>query len=111
MQIVFLGCRELTRKIDTDFYTGKYVPLKQRSTEHILPKSKGGRSLITNYAMTDVKLNSLRGNLNLKEWLEIHPDYLNNMKSYIKKYWNTPLKGVRYGKEIQRTLKKLDITI
>ena len=111
MKVNFTGHHVLLTKIDTDFYSGKFVPLAQRSTEHILPKSKGGKNNIVNYAMVERNLNSDRGNIPLKQWLNIHPDFLQNMQNYIKKYWDIIIDGKQYGKEIQQTLSKMDINI
>ena len=86
--ISFIGCRPLLKEIDTDFYTGKFVSEKYRSVEHIKPKSKGGKDNISNYAMSDRLINSERGNMPLENWIKIHPDYLQNMKNYVKKYWD-----------------------
>ncbi len=46
------------------------------------------KSNIFNYAMTDRFINSERGNMPLANWISIHPEYLQNMKNYVKKYWN-----------------------
>jgi len=109
--IHFGSHKQLLNSIDTDFYTGKFVDRNHRSTEHILPKSKNGKSNIKNYAMTDIFVNSKRSNYSLEQWLYIHPDYLENMRAYIEKYWNTIIDKVKHGKEVKKTLKKLNIEI
>lgn len=105
--IPFIGCKDLLKEVDIDFYTGKFVPKKFRSTEHIKPKSKGGRNNILNYAMSDRQINSERGNMSLDKWIKIHPDYLQNMKNYVKKYWNIKILGVNHGEEVNNTVKKI----
>lgn len=105
--VSFIGCKELMREIDTDFYTGRFVPEKFRSTEHIKPKSKGGGNNILNYAMSDREVNSERGNMPLEKWIKIHPDYLQNMKNYVKKYWNIKILGVNHGEEVNNTVRRI----
>lgn len=105
--IGFEGHKELLDKVDTDFYTGKVVDRQHRTVEHILPKSKGGMNDIKNYAMTDIFINTKRTNTDLKKWLTIHPEYLENMRNYINKYWNTLIDHVFHGREVNKTVKKL----
>lgn len=105
-KVSFLGCKPLIDTVDTDFYTGKLVKVKNRSVEHILPKSKGGKNNIINYAMSDKTVNSERSNMSMQSWLNIHPDYLENMKKYVKKYWNTTILDVKHGQEVNKTLNK-----
>lgn len=100
----FLGFKPLTDNVCTDFYTGKFVKPKFRSVEHILPKSKGGKNNIRNYAMSDRQVNSERGNMPMKSWLNIHPDYLQNMKNYVKKYMGFNIDGIDHGKEVAKTV-------
>ena len=111
MYISFLGNSRLLDKIDTDFYTGKYMPRKTRSIEHLLPKSKGGANSIFNYAVCDSFINSQRSNVDLKTWFSLNPDYLKNAKQYIKKYYDFVFDGQKYGKIISETLRKMGINI
>lgn len=106
MEISFLGCKPLTSKIDTDFYTGKFVDKCHRTVEHITPKSKGGRSNIKNYAMTDSYINSKRSNTDMQGWLDKNPSFLDNMKNYVKKYFKLKILGINHGEEIAKTVKK-----
>ena len=108
---LFKGHAELMRKIDTDFYSGKFVDFAQRSTEHIKPKSASGLNYITNYAMVERKLNNSRGNMPLLDWLKLHPDFIDNMARYIDKYWDLKIDNVHYGREIYKTLSKLGVKL
>lgn len=105
LQISFTGCKPLIKAVDTDFYTGEFVPERYRSVEHILPKSKGGKNNISNYAMTSSDINGKRGNMSLTDWILRYPIFLNNMKNYVNKYFNTEIKGVEHGKEVAKTIK------
>ena len=111
--IRFEGHRRLMELVDTDFYTGKIVEKTKRSTEHILPKSKRGRNRIENYAMVDKDVNRARSNKDLRQWLKEHPDFVDNMKNYVKKYWDLLIDGKKHGEEVSKTVKKisgLDLT-
>ena len=104
--ISFEGHHQLMKKVRVDFYTGKQVPIENRSTEHIVPRSKGGASNIKNYAMIDKNVNCERGNLDLPDWLKIHPDFFDNMKSYVKRYYRLKLGDVFHGETIIDTIRK-----
>lgn len=102
----FCGCRALTSVIDTDFYTGRFVKESNRSVEHILPKSKGGKNNIKNYAMSNKKINSERGNMPMQSWIKLHPNFLKNMKNYVLKYFNKNIDGIKHGEEVAKTVKE-----
>jgi len=105
-QISFLGYKPITNNVDIDFYTGKFVPIKRRSIEHILPKSKGGKNNVRNYAMSDMLINSERGNMSMGDWLNIHPNFLQNMKNYVRKYFNFKIDNINHGEEVAKTVKE-----
>ena len=102
--INFLGYRPITIKVDTDFYTGKFVKIQHRTIEHIVPHSKGGKSIPENYAMTDTYINSKRGNMEMDEWLNLNPKYLDNMKKYVLKYWNLIINKKKHGEQVAKTV-------
>lgn len=110
-QPLFKGHKELLDTVKTDFYTGKEVPREKRSTEHIKPKSLEGDNFITNYAMTDKKINNMRGNMPITDWLKIHPNFLRNIRKYIGIYWDLNIDGIRYGRAIQETLRSLGVNV
>lgn len=104
---IFTSYKPLTEKVSTDFYTGKGLSKKRKSIEHLLPKSKGGVSTLSNYAVTDKAINNARGNMDMNKWLRIHPDYLQNMKNYVKKYLSLVINGLNHGEEVYKTVKKI----
>ena len=97
----------LLNKIDTDFYTGKYIKRKDRSIEHIIPRSKGGKNDLFNYAVTHKDLNNQRGNMDMKQWLQIHPEFLENMQKFARKYFDRIINGRRYGEGISKTIDRV----
>lgn len=104
---IFTSYRPLTEKVNIGFYTGKRLSKKRKSIEHLLPKSKGGRSTLSNYAVADKKTNNLRGNMDLREWLRLNPQYLDNMKNYVKEYTGLVIRGLNHGEEVWKTVKKV----
>jgi hypothetical protein len=102
----FMGHKPLKRLVEIDFYTGKIIKENKKSIEHIKPKSKGGASKLFNYAIVEKSLNFERGNMDLKNWFKIHPNYKNNARAYTFKYWFLDVCGIPYGKTIHKTLMK-----
>jgi 5-methylcytosine-specific restriction endonuclease McrA len=107
----FSSHKVLLNEIDTDFYTGRKIERNSRSTEHLLPKSKGGKSNITNYVMADKKINNTRGNMPLDQFLSQHPDFITHVKEYLEKYKYFKIDNINHGEQIQKTLKSLNIII
>lgn len=82
---------------------------KKASLDHIIPKSKGGKSSLENYFLTNRSINTLRGNQPLKNFLTLEPflEYLSvmmNVKTqnidgidYCKKIIKTVLKALKEG--------------
>lgn len=107
MQVSFCGYyRPITSRITTDFYTGLFVDRDRRSVEHLVPRSKGGRDEVRNYVMTDAEVNKQRDNVSLHQWLKLHPEYIRNMKRYVKKYWNILFDGCSHGESVAQTVKR-----
>lgn len=48
-------------------YTGRYVGWKGGNVDHIIPQSKGGRTIWTNLVWCDRKINSMKGNRSNEE--------------------------------------------
>ena len=110
--ILFTGTnRALLRKIDTDFYTGKFLRREDRSVEHILPRSKGGKNDVFNITVTDKRINTERGNMDLARWFRIHPEYAEGAHQFICKYWDAPIQGVKYGQAILKTITRMGVSI
>ena len=105
--VSFLGCKQLVESVNTDFYTGKFVPRNKRSVEHIKPKSKGGANNISNYAMADRDVNSDRGNMPLNKWMRQNPKVVENMRNYCLKYWDLDILGVKHGQQVNKVVKNL----
>lgn len=56
-------------KIEWSFYGGKLNP-KKFSVEHVIPKSRGGKSAQFNYVFCNTDQNSYRGNDPLKDYID-----------------------------------------
>ena len=76
-----------TVKIDA---MGNKLTKKNVTLDHIIPKSKGGKSITGNYMLAEKKFNNVRGNDPLMEWA--------SMKGIVK-YLNQFI-NVRVGKFI-----------
>ena len=75
------------------------------SLEHIQPKSKGGKTETGNLALASKKMNNLRGNKPLSDFLT--PD---NLARYIEYFINVKLPefdGVKYVKELLNSINKV----
>ncbi len=48
-------------------YTLRTLTPEESSMEHLLPRSKGGRTVFSNVVLADKKINNMRGNRSLKE--------------------------------------------
>lgn len=67
-QVKFPTKRNIFERDDnTCVYTGKKLSEKELSVDHVVPKSKGGDSSWENLVTCDRLLNSLKGDLTLKE--------------------------------------------
>ena len=51
-------------------YCLKEVPLSETNTEHILPRSRGGKTTPENTMLVCKKCNSIKGSLTLEEFIE-----------------------------------------
>lgn len=84
-------------KIKYSFYGGKLNP-KKASIEHIIPRSKGGRSWQSNYVLCNSSQNSNRGNSPLLHYIDWEAVGL-----YLKQFEGVKVKhfdGDRYIKDI-----------
>lgn len=92
--------------IKKDIY-GK--PLKVATVEHIIPKSKGGKSNPGNYALANAYDNMKRGSDDILKHTTVQ-----NIKEYFEQFIDVNMKGChgnKYIKDAKRTLKKLNIEI
>ena len=88
------------------FY-GDTLSIKNVSLEHLRPKSKGGRSELSNYVLASKSKNSSRGNADISKYF--NPFFA---KRYLDQFLNVNLpefNGNKYIQMILRTLNKLGI--
>lgn len=101
-----------TNKLKTLYLKGKIKPKyglygdkltkKTVSLEHILPKSKGGKTEINNLALASMRMNNARGNKPLSEYLTAE-----NLARYIDQFMHIKIPefdGVKYIKELLKTI-------
>ena len=55
------------------------------TTEHVIPKSKGGPDSTENYIPLCGACNSTRSNMPYNEWFKVHPEMPENLQRYINK--------------------------
>ena len=84
---------------------GDKLTKKNVSLEHILPKSKGGKTELDNLALASQRMNNLRGNKPLIDYLT--PE---NLARYINEFINIKIPefdGVKYIKALLKTINKV----
>jgi len=98
----------LLPSVKVDIYGKKLTP-KTATIEHIIPKSSGGKSNLSNYALANAQDNMKRGSdsilkhttiENIKKWL----DQFNGVK-------NDGFNGDEYIKNFKKNLKKINIEV
>lgn len=92
--------------MDTCAYTGKKIPRKLRSVEHIKPKSKGGPNKLENYLMVERNINSERSNTPFHKWLKEKPNVVKHIQNFLNKYRGKIVEGKNYVEEVKKTLNK-----
>ena len=81
----------------------------QETLEHIIPKSKGGKSQLSNYALANAGNNFKRSNYDLGSFT--NPDII---KGYLKQFEGLKLpkfNGDNYIQMVTKTLKKIGIEL
>lgn len=84
---------------------GDKLTKKTVSLEHILPKSKGGKTELNNLALASMRMNNARGNKPLSEYLTAE-----NLARYIDQFINIKIpefNGVKYIKSLLQTINKV----
>ena len=79
--------------------------LTQPSVDHIKPKSKGGKSDLGNYVLTNQKENSERGSKNIDFYLEKN---LKGAIEYINWFWTHKVDGFDCIGYVQRIIKAIN---
>lgn len=87
---------------------GDKLTKKTVSLEHIVPKSKGGKTELSNLALASKRMNHARSNKPIKDFLTAE-----NLTRYIEQFINIKIPefdGVKYVKELLKSINKaLDI--
>lgn len=90
--------------VTRDIY-GDLLIKGQETIEHIIPKSKGGKSTLSNYALANAGNNFRRSSFDLGNYVSI-----DTIKGYLKQFEGVELpdfNGNEYIKNLTRTLKKI----
>lgn len=92
-----------------DFYDGSLLNADTVTLEHLLPKSKGGKTTLTNLVLTSYNNNLRRGNNDICDYinLEAARQYLEEAKKIKCKGIN----GENYAKSIINRLKSLGVQL
>lgn len=83
---------------------GDKLTKKTVSLEHIVPKSKGGKTELYNLALASQRMNNARGNKPIKDFLTAE-----NLTRYIEQFMNIKIPefdGVKYVKELLKSINK-----
>lgn len=92
-----------------DFYDGSLLNKDTLTLEHILPKSKGGKTTLTNLVLTSYNNNMRRGNRDIRQYInkEAALQYLEEA-SKIKTH---DINGAEYTKSIINKLKSMGVNL
>lgn len=86
--------------------SGRKLTKKNVTLDHVIPKSKGGPSNMSNYTLATYEFNQLKGNKPMKDFLTIE-----NLTRYIKQFLDVHVDnfwGNKYIKDLLETLKRAD---
>lgn len=76
----------------------RLLKLSVGTIEHIKPQAKGGKDRVENYLLECGECNHTRGEIPLDDWIEVHPEMVENTQKYfdeiIEKINNGDLKGL-----------------
>ena len=92
-----------------DFYDGSLLNPETVTLEHLLPKSKGGKTTLTNLVLTNYQNNFRRSNKDIRQYINIEA-----AKQYIeeaKKIKTHNINGENYAKSIVNRLKSLGVKL
>ena len=92
-----------------DFYDGSLLDPKTVTLEHIQPHSKGGKTTLTNLVLTSYYNNSIRGNKDIRDYINIE-----SARRYIEEARKINIKGINgeyYAESLIKRLKSLGVEI
>jgi hypothetical protein len=90
-----------TVKVDA---MGNRLTKKNVTLDHIIPRSKGGKSVTGNYMLAEKKFNNDRGSDPIKQWIDME-----GLVAYLNQFINVRVGkfiGNNYIAEVLRTLEK-----
>lgn len=92
---------------------GAKLTQKNVSLEHMRAHSKGGKNSLFNYALADKFMNSIRGNSDIRDFLDIDiaKKYFLQFKNILIQYKGQIFDGNLYIKGALNTLSKLGVDI
>lgn len=92
---------------------GNKLTKKNLSIEHMKPHSKGGKNVLSNYALADKYVNSARGSEDIKEYLtpDMAKRYFVQFKDLIVNFKDKIFNGNDYIRNCLRTLDKLGVHV
>lgn len=99
----------LLPQLKHDFYDGSLLRKDTVTLEHVQPKSKGGRTIITNLVLTNYNNNMRRGNRDIRQYInkEAARKYLEEA-SKIKTH---DIDGKKYAKSLFNRLKSMGVDL
>ena len=92
---------------------GNRLDIKNCSNEHLLPASLGGTTDLSNIALADRFINTLRGNRDIRLFLtpEMAKAYLSQFVDVVVKYSGGKFIGNKYIQGVIETLRKLGVEL
>lgn len=83
--------------------SGRKLTKKNVTLDHVIPKSKGGKSIQENYMLATAEFNHMRGNKPLKDFMTN-----SNLVKYLSQFMDVFVDGFNGNKYIKGLLKTLD---
>lgn len=92
-----------------DFYDGSLLKPETLTLEHIRPKSKGGKTTLSNLVLTSFQNNFRRSNKDIRNFINISAA-INYLKE-AEKIKNPKIDGKKYAKSIKNNLRSQGVNI
>lgn len=83
--------------------SGRKLTKKNVTLDHVIPKSKGGKSKTDNYMLATAEFNHMRGNRPLKEFMTTK-----NLVRYVNQFLGVVVDGFSGDKYVRGLMKTLD---